>query len=107
MGSESHLCGWHLPPIDKKIVETGSKIKCTQRSVMNRMKFKTEASEEGQFRHFSDGEKYIDEYRKKHTVANASLDWEDGSMQVHRNPKSITEDDNFSKFIDIRSVGQD
>jgi hypothetical protein len=104
MGSESHLCGWHLPPIEApNVAETRPKIKCTQR-VVNRMKFKTKPSEAEQFRHFSDAGRYIDEYRKKHSVASrGTMEW-GGSNVVNNKSMEETADEKFSKYIDIRFV---
>ena len=106
MGSESHLCGWHLPPIEvPKVAETGPKIRCPQRRVMNRMKYKTEPSDAQQFRHFSDAGRYIDEYRKNHTVASGAMEW--GRSMVDKSTEPNTEDSKFSKYIDIRFVLRD
>ena len=102
MGSESHLCGWHLPPIEApKVVETGPKIKCTPRHVMNKMKYKTELHESEQFRHFTDAGRYIDEYRRNHTVASGAMEW-GGNKVVDKTTESAIEDERFSKYIDIR-----
>ena len=99
MESESHLCGWHLPPIEgPKGAETRSKIKCTQRRPMNKLKYKTKSSEAEQFQHFSDAGRYIDEYRRNHTVARAAMEW------AHANGTKSTTEDKFSKYIDIRCV---
>jgi hypothetical protein len=108
MGSESHLCGWHLPPIEvPKVAETGPKIKCTQRHVMNKMKYKTDLpAESEQFRHFADAGRYIDEYRKNHTVASGAVEWA-GNKMIEKSTESTVEDEKFSKYIDIRFVSRD
>lgn len=99
MESESHLCGWHLPPIEaSKGVETRPKIKCSQRGVINKLKYKTKPSDSEQFQHFPDAGRYIDDYRRKHTVASAAMDW------GHANGTKSTAEDKFSKYIDIRCV---
>ena len=102
MGSESQLCGWNLPAIEMaNVAETRPKIKCTRRPILhslNRMKHKTNPSEAEQFRHFSDATRYMDEYRRKHTIANGIKEWEE------RKGEKSTENTKLSKYIDIRFV---
>lgn len=102
----SRFCGWQLPPIDAtKVSQVGPKSKCTQRNTLNRMKFKTKATEDEEFRHFSDRGKYIDEYRKKHTVACGRINWETNEdIARDKNMDKTPENSKFSKYVDIRFV---
>lgn len=82
MGSnEERLCGWHLPRLEtRKIPRKPRKAKCQNPTPRDPLQYKTMSSQFSSFQHFADANMYIDDYRKKHTVAETGKKWQTESL---------------------------
>ena len=103
MGSDNNLCEWHLPRLEQpEVTETQHKRKNNQNTMQHQKQSRSYS-----FQHFADPSMYIDDYRKKHTLAHAASDWKPNE---HHFPKKHHKEGEYhvpvqAQYIDIRFVG--